>query len=50
MVRHITLNNEEYYEVYDPATNSVGDITKDWRELPRLRAKLQSQIQRSAAV
>lgn len=45
MVRHITLNNEDYYEVYDPITNSVGDITQDWRELPMLRAKLKRQCE-----
>ena len=26
MVRKITINGEEYYEVYDPATNKVSDI------------------------
>lgn len=45
MVRHITINHEKYYEVYDPITNSVGDITQDWRELPALRVKLKRQCE-----
>lgn len=43
MVRKITINGEEYYEVYDPATNKVSDIFKDWKDIPLHIAKLKKQ-------
>lgn len=50
MIRHVTIQGTEYYEVYDPLTNSVGDIFTDWRDIPAQRAKLMWQTQRAKAI
>jgi|GEM_PF-6733263 len=46
-IRMRTIGFTEYYEVYDPVTNSVGDIFTNWKDIPQYKAKLQSQIERS---
>lgn len=46
MVRHIIVGHLEYYEIYDPITNSVGEMFSDWRDIPQYKAKLVWQIER----
>lgn len=46
MVRHIIVGHLEYYEIYDPITNSVGEMFSNWRDIPQYKAKLVWQIER----
>lgn len=46
MVRHIIVGHLECYEIYDPITNSVGEMFSDWRDIPQYKAKLVWQIER----
>lgn len=50
MVQEITINGESYYQIRNPLTNSVGDIFKDWRDIPAQKQKLYEQDARSAAL
>ena len=50
VIRMRTIGFVEYYEVYDPVTNSVGDIFTNWRDIPAQRQKLYEQDARSKAL